>query len=279
MRSETFSGTDLRSVFERARSVLGDDVVILRTDVNRRDGKTIFELTAAPPEDVDAVRRRLHAPVPGFARGPHGRGDIGPFVVALVGPTGVGKTTTATKLALAASGFRNRKVGVLTLDTFRVGALEQIGELTGLSGLALEVASDPKGVLRALARLDACDVVVVDTPGRSPRAHELNTMWRSILQVASPDETHLLIPATLRPTLVSQLRAEYATCRPTHMLLTKVDELSDEGSLGEIAAAADLPVRWLTAGQDVVRDLDLARGPVLSALASVRGTTTHEVAA
>jgi flagellar biosynthesis protein FlhF len=279
MRSEVFSGPDLRGVFEHARTVLGEDVVILRTDVIRRDGTPVFEVIAAPAGDVEAVQHRLSQPLPSLARGPRGRGDIGPFVVALVGPTGVGKTTTVTKLALSGSGFRNHKVGVLTLDTFRVGALEQISELTGLSGLALEVASAPRDVPRALARLDACDVVIVDTPGRSPRAHDLNAMWRSMLQIASPDETHLMIPATLRPTLMPPLCDAYAGCRPTHVLFTKVDELDDDASLGELAAAAHLPIRWLTVGQDIRGDLIPARGRVLAALTAARTTAAEEVAA
>ncbi len=277
MRSELFSGSNLRDVFDHARAALGEDVVILRTDVSRRDGASTFQVVAAPADEVEGLRRRLDGPAQGRRRGPFGRGDIGPLVVALVGPTGVGKTTTVAKLALAAAGFRRQTVGVLTLDTFRVGALEQISELTGLADLALEVAYEPADVPRALARLDRCDVVVVDTPGRSPRSERINAKWRAMLQAASPDEVHLMIPAALRPSLLAPLCAEYASCHPTHALFAKADELGDDDLLLELTGLAELPVRWVTSGQDVRQDLEIAHGRVLSALSG--RATSRPVAA
>ncbi len=273
MRSEVFSGAHLRHVFENARAALGEDAVILRTEVLHHEGATRFQLTVAPMDEVETLRRRLNTPAPVFRRGPYGRGDIGPFVMALVGPTGSGKTTTVAKLALNASAFRNQRVGVLTVDTYRVGALEQIGELAALADLVLEVAYEPKDMLRALARLDECDVVIIDTPGRSPHAQQVNGVWRSMLQSVSPDEVHLMIPSGLRPDLAAALVTEYAACRPTHALYAKVDELHDESALVDLSDAVPLPARWVTTGQDIPHDLDLAHGRVLAALGTAHPDT------
>lgn len=266
MRSEVFTGTHLRHVFEDARRALGEDVVILHTEVTRRDGQTVFNLTATPTEDFEGLERRLHAPTPGLRRGPYGHGDLGPFLVALVGPTGAGKSTTVPKLALSPMAFHQQRVGVLTMDAYRVGALEQMGELAGLADLSLEIAYEPREVPRALARLDRCDVVVIDTPGRSPRASRINAEWRTMLRSVSPDEVHLMIPAGLRPALAARLVEEYADCQPTHALFAKVDEGIDNAGLLELADAVDLPVRWVTTGQDFRCDLEMAHDRVLSAL-------------
>src|SRR5437763_422327 len=86
------------------------------------------------------------------------------------------------------------------------------------------VFDDARALVGALKRLDTCDVVIVDTPGRSPRSQESNTHWQGLLRRLSPNEVHLLIPASMRPDLAAKLGSEFERCAPTHLLLTKVDE-------------------------------------------------------
>src|SRR5690606_37650306 len=124
--------------------------------------------------------------------------------------TGAGKTTTLAKLATNPAAFGEWKVGVLTLDTYRAGALEQLMAFADAAGLPLEVAYEAAEVPGALKRLSRCDVVLVDTPGRSPRSVELNARWSSSLDALAPDEVHLVVPASLRPDLASVVRAEFA---------------------------------------------------------------------
>src|SRR5512133_121483 len=102
MRFESFRGTDLRRVFDEARQVLGDDAVIVQSRMKRDDGHVRVEVIAARAADVERLRHRLSPEPPILQKALGGRGQFGPYVVALVGPTGAGKTTTAAKLALHA---------------------------------------------------------------------------------------------------------------------------------------------------------------------------------
>jgi flagellar biosynthesis protein FlhF len=266
MLLETFHGNDLRNVFEDARRALGEDVLIVRSAVSRESGHTKVEVIAARQDDLVLLQKRLNPPMPTLPRPQGGRGRSGPFIVALVGPTGGGKTTTAAKLALHRSVFGGRKVGLVTLDTYRVGALEQMQQYAEVTNLPLEVLYDAREIPAAMKRLDDCEVVVVDTPGRSPRAKDANAQWQTLLRAIAPDEVHLVVPATMRPDGVPALVASLAACRLTHACLTKVDELHDERAIADVAARVDLPMRWLTDGQTVPEDLHTARARVLGAL-------------
>ena len=99
MLLETYHGTDLRSVFDDARRSLGEDVLIIRSQVFRDGPRTRVEVVAAPANQVHALVRRLDPPAVSFPRPHGGRGRSGPLLLAVVGPTGSGKTTTAAKLA------------------------------------------------------------------------------------------------------------------------------------------------------------------------------------
>jgi flagellar biosynthesis protein FlhF len=266
MRFETFRGTDLRRVFEMAREALGDDVMVVRSSVSTEGATRRVEVIAARAEDIAHLDRQLSPAPPGLPQRSGGRGWSGPFVVALVGPTGAGKTTTAAKLALHPSAFGQRRVGFLTLDTFRVGALEQMQTFAEIASIPFEVVYDTREVVGALKRLDDCEVVIVDTPGRSPRANDGETRWQSLLQPLSPDEVHLVVPASMRPDIAAGLRATYARCAPTHLLISKVDEAPEDGTLADLASRVDLPTRWITDGQMIPDDIRQARPRILAAL-------------
>jgi len=259
MRFESFRGTDLRRVFDEARQALGDDAVIVRSHIGRESGHARVEVIAARAEDVERLRTRLSPEAPSLPRAVGGRGRFGPFVIALVGPTGAGKTTTAAKLALHPEAFGEQRVGLLTLDTFRVGAIEQMQAFAEIAELKLEVVYDEREAIGALKRLDDCDVVIVDTPGRGPRSRDDSARWQALLKPLAPDEVHLVVPATIRTDVAIALRDVYAPCGPTHVLISKSDEAPEDGGLAALAASLDLPSRWMTDGQAIPDDLRAAR--------------------
>ena len=278
MLLETFHGTDLRRVFDDARRALGDDALIVRSAVLKEAGMTRVEVIAARQQDLHALRARLEPTMPTLPKAQGGRGRSGPLILALVGPTGAGKTTVAAKLALHRAVFGGRKVGLITLDTYRVGALEQMQQYAEVMNLPLEVVYDAREVPAAMKRLEDRDVIIVDTPGRSPRSRDANTQWQALLRTIGPDEVHLVLPATMRPDGVPSLVQALGACRLTHALITKVDELHDERAIADVAARVDLPIRWIADGHSVPDDLHTSRNRILGALGLVTGTSTTRAA-
>lgn len=256
MALERFRGADLSLVADRARRAMGDDVMILHTRSVRDGGVPMVEVLATTSDTVDRVRARLEPkPFPRQMRKPDGRA----YRIALVGPTGAGKTTTAAKLAVRRGLFGNANVGLLTLDTYRVGGMEQLATYAELADVPFEVVYDAREIDAAMKRLSKCDVVIIDTPGRSPASAELTERWRALLDALAPDEVHLVLPASLRADLAIDVarayRATRAHCGATHLLLSKVDEVPREAGVTDLALSLEMPSRWVTDGQDVPADL------------------------
>ena len=187
-------------------------------------------------------------------------------VVVLVGPTGAGKTTTLAKLAAQLHLHQGWRVALLTADTFRVGAVEQLHAYARLIGLPCEVAPTPGALQRALARAADADVVLVDTSGRGHhdgrRMQELAAFLAAAREAAGPDEAgglevHLVLAA---PTRRAEVDAILAAHRPLadRLLLTKLDECESAPEALVPAAAAGLALSYCCAGQRVPEDLALA---------------------
>lgn len=261
---ERFRGADLAGVARRARNSVGEDVMILHTRLVRDGGVPMIEVMAASATALDRVRSRLEAtPFPSSFRKPDGR----PYCIALVGPTGAGKTTTAAKLAVKQGIFGSARVGLITIDTYRVGGMEQLSTYAELAGVPFEVVYEASEIPATVKRLSMCDVIILDTPGRSPAATELTERWRSLLDAFQPDEVHLVVPATLRADLALHAARAYNRTRThvgsTHVLLTKLDEVPRETGVTDLALSLELPVRWITDGQDVPVDLKPGAARVL----------------
>lgn len=256
MAPERFRGADLTQVADRARRTMGDDVMILHTRTVRDGGVPMVEVLAATSDAIDRVRARLEPdPLPTPLRA----ADGSPYRIALVGPTGAGKTTTAAKLAVRRGMFGAARPGLLTLDTYRVGGMEQLATYAELADIPFEVVYDAREIAGALQRLSSCDIIIIDTPGRSPASAELTERWRSLLDALEPDEVHLVMPASLRPDLAIDIARGYRSTRAhrgaTHLLLTKVDEVPRESGVADLALSVELPARWVTDGQAVPADL------------------------
>lgn len=179
-------------------------------------------------------------------------------IVALVGPTGVGKTTTIAKLA---AGFRlesRRRVALLTIDTFRIAAVQQLRAYAEIMDLPMEVVQSPEEMSGALERLGEADLVLVDTAGRSPRSDSRIEQLRGMLLAARPDETHLVLSATSSRETTQSILDGFSAVRPTAAILTKLDETPQlAGTLGALEGRA-LPLSYVTTGQQVPDDIEVA---------------------
>jgi flagellar biosynthesis protein FlhF len=172
-----------------------------------------------------------------------------------MGPTGAGKTTTLAKLAARARLDLGRSVGVISLDTFRVGAVEQWQRYAALMGIVFQVAGDKASFRRALAEISA-DIVLVDTAGRSTAA----ASWAlPECLTAAPEEmvkhALLVLPAWLRASDVSRITTLYEVPAPTEVVITKLDETLEAGGVLHAALPTDIPIAYLCHGPRVPEDI------------------------
>lgn len=181
-----------------------------------------------------------------------------PYVAALVGPTGVGKTTTVAKLAARYAFERKHRVGLVTVDTQRVGAIDQLRSYAEVMRLPLEVVPDAAAMPAALDRLSGCDLVLVDTAGRSPRDAAGIRRLAGVLAAGEIDETILAVSLASSLRATSAAVARFASLTPASLVVTKLDEAGGLGPLLSLAREARLPFRYVTDGQDVPGDIAAA---------------------
>lgn len=268
MPLETLRGETISGLLEQVRERLGSDAVIL--GVRKIDAlpRPLFEVSASPA--AEAPVRGLPASGPGGEAAVRGAGSFReqcalvppiasvhgrPYVIAFVGPTGSGKTTTIAKLARNGRIFGGRRVGLLGLDTYGIGSVERIRAISDLLGARLAVAYETKDLEPAKRKLARCEVVLVDTAGRGPREEADAAATREMLVRLMPDEVHLVLSSGMHPRRAHRLLVDHLTFGVTHLLPTKEDEDPDDRSLRELAATYSLPIRWIATGQAIPADI------------------------
>lgn len=187
-------------------------------------------------------------------------------VVALVGPTGVGKTTTIAKLA---ANFRLRdgiKMGLVTVDTYRIAAVEQLRTYAEIIDLPMKVVTTPQDMRRALDELSGLDLVLIDTAGRSPRDELKIQELKQMLGEAQIDEVHLVMSLTASVRSIRMTAEQFRPVNPTALVLTKLDEAAGMGCLLSVSRQVPLPLSYLTTGQDVPDDIEPAHATRISRL-------------
>jgi flagellar biosynthesis protein FlhF len=179
-------------------------------------------------------------------------------VVAFIGPTGVGKTTTLVKLASQYSLLHQLKVALLTADTYRIGAVEQLRIYRDIIDIPLEAVNTPEEVGPALRRYADRDLVFFDTAGRSPRNRRQIQDLRDFLEAAKPAETHLCISATTKNADLLPIVGKFGLVPVNRFLVTKLDETNSHGTILNLAANFQVPISYLTKGQKVPDDIEVA---------------------
>jgi flagellar biosynthesis GTPase FlhF len=283
MPLETIQGIRIASLLASAQRTIGEDAVVLSVRRVGSDHAAGFELLAADPETAREWRQARGPSTPSSGNrgvGPARRRplpDGGPVIVALVGPTGSGKTTTVAKLANHPAAFGNAAVGLLCLDTYRVGAVEQSRIYAELSKTPLEVVYEASDIQRARQRLGGCDVLLVDTAGRGPGRRPDAAGTRTLLSALEPYEVHLTLPTGLQPQRGRRIIEEYLPFGVTHLIPTKTDECPDDETPFRLAAAYSLPVMWFTNGQEVPNDLGTLPAPRRAGLPTTPASVEERV--
>ena len=185
-------------------------------------------------------------------------------LIALVGPTGVGKTTTIAKLAANFHLRDQRRVGLITVDTYRIAAVDQLRTYADIIDLPMEVVSTPKEMRAAIDRLSDLDLILMDTAGRSPRDDVRIQELRAILAEANADEIQLVLSCIASTNSLTRSAQQFAKVGTTSLLLTKLDEATGLGNLIPLFRNCELPISYLTNGQNVPHDIEPANASKLA---------------
>lgn len=177
-------------------------------------------------------------------------------VLVLVGPTGVGKTTTLAKIAADLILNRQRSVGMITLDTYRVGAVAQLETYANLLQVRLVVARSLSEVKAGLHALNRCDHVLVDTVGSSPyNRRQVNATAGLLPVMGEGKEVILCMAANIREAEQLAVYRRFSLLNPSGLLFTKLDETVTYGGILNVCIQANLPLTMYTDGQRVPENL------------------------
>ncbi|MDP6467895.1 MAG: flagellar biosynthesis protein FlhF [Pirellulaceae bacterium] len=179
-------------------------------------------------------------------------------LVALVGPTGVGKTTTIAKLAASFHLRERHRVGLITVDTYRIAAVDQLRTYADIIDLPMEVVSTPREMRTAVAKMADLDLILMDTAGRSPRDEVRIQELKSMLGEANADEVHLVLSSVTSASSMKKTAERFAEVGVTSLLLTKLDEATGLGNLLPVLRDCNLPLSYVTNGQNVPDDIAAA---------------------
>lgn len=178
--------------------------------------------------------------------------------IALVGPTGVGKTTTIAKLAATFSIVDKKNIALITADTYRVAAVEQLKTYGEIIGVPVDVVFSPTELQEAINRHMDKDLILIDTAGRSHKNEEQMDELKSFLSVAEPSEIFLVLSATTRYKDMTDIVDRYADIPINRLIFTKLDETSCVGAILNITFKTQKSLSYVTVGQNVPDDIEVA---------------------
>lgn len=179
-------------------------------------------------------------------------------VAALVGPPGAGKTTTLVKLAARYGLPARRGVQILSMDTFRVAAADQLRRLAAILGTGFQILETPRTLEQAIEEHRSKDLILIDTPGLGPRDMDAGADLADFLARSERVDTHLVLTANSKTADLADVAQRFALFRPAKLLFTRLDETTRLGSIWSLAARTGLPVSFLSCGQQIPEDLEEA---------------------
>ena len=194
------------------------------------------------------------------------RKDNKPKIVALIGATGVGKTTTLAKIAARFVLEQGVSAALITADTYRISAVEQLKTYSDIIGLPLEIVYAPDELKDAIRKHRDKQLILIDTAGRSQHNESQMKELRDFLAAEEGIERHLVLSATTKNRDAMDILGKFSECRPDHIIFTKTDETASLGLIVNLLSKSRASLSYLTTGQSVPDDIFPARADTLAGL-------------
>jgi flagellar biosynthesis protein FlhF len=191
---------------------------------------------------------------------------VGPRVLALIGPTGVGKTTTLAKIASEAILKKGFKVGLINLDSYKVAAFDQLATYAKILKAPFRSASSLEDLRAAVQDFQSMDLILIDTTGRSQRDPQALKEMQDILDGVGNLECALVLSATTRDGELYDCASRFSSFHPRGLIFSKLDEATTYGCISNTSSKAKLPLLYFTTGQRVPEDIEEATPERLTAL-------------
>lgn len=185
-------------------------------------------------------------------------------IMAFVGAPGVGKTTTLAKIGAIFSLFNSFNISFITIDTYRVGAIEQMKIYGDIIGASVDVVMSPEELKEAVEKNKDKDLILIDTTGRPSKNFYQLTELRTFLDVLDCADIYLVINATTQKKDMMQILNDYKITDYSQLIITKIDETVAPGSIINAAYYTGLPIAYITNGQDVPDDIEVSNPKLLA---------------
>ena len=248
-------GADIYKSFERVLEESEIEPVIIDKMLEK-----IKQLVKNPGSinDLFGTARKILVNILGEPQTINFRGDGKPTVVMFLGPTGVGKTTTLAKIAADYSLNHEKKIGLITADTYRIAAVEQLKTYAEILNIPISVIYTPQEIKEAILNYSDKDLILVDTAGRSHKNAEQFSELKMLVASAQADEIFLVLSCNLGRTACKEIISHYGFLKNYKLLFTKLDEAPVPGIILNTRYATGKRLSYTTAGQCVPDDIEVA---------------------
>ena len=177
------------------------------------------------------------------------------YMAAFIGPTGVGKTTTIAKLAALLRLHHKKEIGIISVDSYRIGAVDQLRTYASIMGLPCLSAFTPQELKMAVHKMRDKEIVLIDTAGQSHLDKNRMKELRQLMEGAHEISSHLVLSVTTEPKDMKEVARNFSILNPETYVFTKLDETRRRGTIIDQVLQLKKPISFVTNGQRVPEDI------------------------